>query len=117
VLTAAFAAWVGCADLLVTEAAFCDSCASLSAGLQTQFRLTSGVLPAQFCRFIPCRSSVRTIERTNEEQDSSREDSPRLTIAVRPNSQSFTTVIPFLQIITPDHLIELPGTPPPAARS
>ncbi len=115
VLTAAFAAWVGCADVLATEAASLDSPGSESARLQSQFRLTGDVLPAQFCRFVPCRSSARTVEVTDEEQETSGDDSPRFLVTTRPNSKTLASRVLSFRIVAPDHLIELPGTPPPAA--
>jgi hypothetical protein len=115
VLTAAFAAWVGCADMLATDSAG-DSSGSQCARVQSQFRQTRGVLPPQLCRFVPCRSSARTIEVTDEDQETSGEDSPQSTIATPPNSKTFPSAILSFCIAQPDHLIELPGTPPPAVR-
>jgi hypothetical protein len=101
--------------MLATESASSDSRSSQQARVQSQFRLTSGVLPPQLCRFAPCRFSARTIEVTDEERETSGEDSRQLMIAARPNSQTFTSEILSFRIVAPDHLIELPGTPPPAA--
>ena len=115
VLTAALAAWIGCADMLATDSATADSGRNQVTKTQSQFRLTSGLLPAQFCRFVPCRSSARTIEATDEEDDRPSEESPRVAIAARPNPRKFTRETRSFCIETPDHLIELPGTPPPVA--
>jgi hypothetical protein len=115
VLTAAFAAWIGCADLLATSFVG-ESGISQSVRSQSHFRLTSGVLPPQLCRFVPSRLSARTIEATDEEQESSTEDSRGTTIAAPRKSQYFASEILSFRITQPDHLIELPGTPPPAAR-
>jgi len=101
--------------MLATESASSDSRGSQQARVQSQFRLMSVVLPPQLCRFVPCRSSARTIEVTDEEQERSDEDSPQLTIAARADSHPFTSEILSFRIAAPDHLIELPGTPPPAA--
>jgi hypothetical protein len=116
VLVAALAACVGCADILATESASTDVGGSQLTRAQSQFRLTSGLLPAQFCRFIPCRSSARMIEVTEEEQEKSDANSPRPALGKRPNSQTFASEILSFRIVAPDRLIELPGTPPPAAR-
>jgi hypothetical protein len=114
-VTAAFAAWIGCADILATESASADSGRSQLTKVEAQFRLTSGVLPAQFCRFVPCRSSARTIEATDQENDRSTEDSSRLAVAARPNPHKFTRETLTFHVESPDRLIELPGTPPPVA--
>ena len=115
VLTAAFAAWIGCADLLATSFVG-ETSTSQSVRSQSQFRLTSGVLPPQLCRFVPSRLSARTIEATDEEQESSNEDSRGPAITTPRQSQDFASEILSFRIALPDHLIELPGTPPPVAR-
>jgi hypothetical protein len=114
VLTVAFAAWIGCTDLLATSVVG-ESGASQSVRSQSHFRLTRGVLPPQLCRFNPSPLSARTIELTEEEQEKSDEDSRGPTIAVRRKSQGFASETISFRIAAPDHLIELPGTPPPAA--
>jgi hypothetical protein len=116
VLITALAAWIGCADLLATGAAF-NSNTSQTVRSQNHFRLNSGILQPQFCRFVPARSSARTIEVTEDEQEISDRSSSQLTVTTRPNSHNFTSDILSFRIVEPDHLIELPGTPPPAARS
>jgi hypothetical protein len=101
--------------LLATDAASCDSKGSEFGRLQSQFRLTNGLLPLQLCRFVPCRSSARTIEVTDEEQETSGEESPTFSNVAKPKTQSCAFEILSFCIAQPDHLIELPGTPPPAA--
>jgi hypothetical protein len=113
VLTAALAAWISCADMLATDSATADSGRNQLAKVQSQYRPTRGLLPAQFCRFVPCRSSVRTIEATDEVEDRSAEESPRAAIAARPDSRNLTRETRSFCIESPDHLIELSGTPPP----
>jgi hypothetical protein len=81
--------------------------------VQSQFRLTSDILPPQLCRFVPCQSSARTIEVTGEQRETSGDDLLPA-IAIRPNSLDFTSAIHSFIVISPDHLIEPPGTPPPA---
>ena len=51
----------------------------------------------------------------DEEEDRSPEESPRVALAARPNPHKFTRETRNFRIESPDHLIELPGTPPPVA--
>ena len=113
--TAAFTGWVALTCLLPIDVSTSGDDAGWKA---TQaIRTLCGILPAQVWRPVSCRASFRNQQVTENEEEATTQDAPRVAVVARPKLKQLRFDDLLFSIFAPDHLIELPGTPPPVALS
>jgi hypothetical protein len=61
-------------------------------------------------------STLRQAQSTEEQNESDSKSSPAFGFSSHPGSKHKLFATQSLSVISPDHLIELPGTPPPVLR-
>jgi hypothetical protein len=115
-LTIALAAWIGGADLLATNLATSDSNGSPFGQVESQFQIASRICPLQLCRQVSSRSPLRATGISQEEESRASEKPSRLTLANRPATENSRAESFSCRVMAVDHLIALPGTPPPTLR-
>jgi hypothetical protein len=104
-LTLALIAWVSVGDLNLTSAAG-------NPFGRADRHLQSSRLARVVQSFAPVRTSARQLQNDESESESDSEKQV-LRVPARPQVAA-VTADQCLAIIPPDHLFELPGTPPPA---
>jgi hypothetical protein len=105
--------WIGVANLPPSAA---NSHANGSEGVH-HFETAGFVVWAMPTRPLAQHAAPRIVQCTEEQTETETKASPNFRLAARPGSKrNSLSASQSLSVISPDHLMELPGTPPPALR-